>query len=578
MMKIKLNVQRCAELAVAMTAIAALIAGCGGGGSSSGTGTTSLSGTVADGYLSGVKVCLDKNSNSVCDSGEPYATTGASGAFSIAGVTSSDIANYPLVAEVPAGAVDEDTASAVGQAFVLTSPAGTKFVSPLTSIFHQMMKDNPSSSVAAIKTQLVSDMSLSSSIDPLADYVADAASSTSATSGVSATAHKFAKVVANSMMINYSVASGVSDSQKGALQGTLVKLAKLAAQSEGASVNPSTGTIGIEDNNTLRAVIATQLTTGTASQSVTVNFDVVNGSTSVKACDSVTLASTTRWDQTALPGAAATLLSSPVAGPTTTGKMKDIRFYISNVLLWDASGNAVPLVMDESPSGTVAADGAQSKNVALLNFGHSTNGTYATCADSSASLKTSITGKVVPGTYTGVSFTLGVPARSADFSTKLNHTLYSDTSNPLPMQVGDMAWNWQGGRKFFKLDIMPSTPATKFVSAGTTGTVPVINTHIGSTGCQGNPASVTGIETACTNPNKLSVKFDGFDTTSNTVVLSLDALFGGSDLTYEGGGAAGCMSGTTDPECAPIFNALGIGLTGANAGRTLGTQTVFTKR
>jgi len=38
------------------------------------------------------------------------------------------------------------------------------------------------------------------------------------------------------------------------------------------------------------------------------------------------------------------------------------------------------------------------------------------------------------------------------------------------------------------------------------------------------------------------------------------------------------MSGTTDPECAPIFNALGIGLTGANAGRTLGTQTVFTKR
>ena len=190
-MKIKLNVQRCAELGVAMTAIAAGIAGCGGGGGSSGTGTTTLSGTVADGYLSGVKVCLDKNSNTVCDAGEPYALTNASGVYSITGVTAADIAAYPVVAEIPATSVDSDTGSAVGQAFVLTTPAGHSFVSPLTSIAHQMLKDNPASSVAAVDAQLNADLQISASFDPYADYIADAASSASATSGVSATAHNF---------------------------------------------------------------------------------------------------------------------------------------------------------------------------------------------------------------------------------------------------------------------------------------------------------------------------------------------------------------------------------------------------
>ena len=172
-MKVKLNVKRCAELGVAMTAIAALIAGCGGGGNSS-PATTTLSGVVADGYLSGVKVCLDKNSNTVCDAGEPYALTNASGAYSITGVTVADIAAYPVVAEIPATSVDTDTASAVGQAFVLTTPAGHTFVSPLTSIVHQMIKDNPASSVAAVVAKLKTDMqvasSVSASFDPMSDY------------------------------------------------------------------------------------------------------------------------------------------------------------------------------------------------------------------------------------------------------------------------------------------------------------------------------------------------------------------------------------------------------------------------
>lgn len=47
----------------------------GGGGSPSTTSTTAtpttLSGKVIDGYIVGAGVCLDVNSNNVCDAGKP---------------------------------------------------------------------------------------------------------------------------------------------------------------------------------------------------------------------------------------------------------------------------------------------------------------------------------------------------------------------------------------------------------------------------------------------------------------------------------------------------------------------------
>ena len=138
-----------------------------------------------------------------------------------------------------------------------------------------------------------------------------------------------------------------------------------------------------------------------------------------------------------------------------------------------------------------------------------------------------------------------------------------------------MAWSWQSGRKFIKIDFRPDTAAKKYAS-GAVGTAAVLNTHIGSTGCTGDANN--GAETACTNPNRLAVKFDTFNATSQKVVLDVAKLLKDADLTYEGGSAAGCMSGTTDPECAPIFKALGLGFTGANGGRTLtgaDAQTVF---
>ena len=82
-----------------------LLTACGGGGGDSPApqppATTSMSGSVADGYLQGAVVCLDMNNNGRCDSGEPSATTNANGAYEIKNVVAGDETKYSTLVAVP---------------------------------------------------------------------------------------------------------------------------------------------------------------------------------------------------------------------------------------------------------------------------------------------------------------------------------------------------------------------------------------------------------------------------------------------------------------------------------------------
>jgi len=53
-----------------------------------------INGQAIDGYISGAKVCLDINSNDICDSNEPYTTTQSDGSFSF---NTTYTGNYPLI-------------------------------------------------------------------------------------------------------------------------------------------------------------------------------------------------------------------------------------------------------------------------------------------------------------------------------------------------------------------------------------------------------------------------------------------------------------------------------------------------
>jgi hypothetical protein len=159
-----------------------LIAGCGGGGSSTQASTTAVSGKVADGYLVGATVFLDKNSNYQMDVGEPSTTTDANGAYTL-NVDPADMGKYPIIAMAIKGqTIDKDTNQTVPNSFMLSMPAATmsgtvssNFISPMSTLIREKMAANPTMTLADVMTQL---RNLQAGIDMMADYMAGSQSGT----------------------------------------------------------------------------------------------------------------------------------------------------------------------------------------------------------------------------------------------------------------------------------------------------------------------------------------------------------------------------------------------------------------
>jgi len=129
----------------------ALLFACGGGGSLA----TTFAGKVIDGYVGGAKVCIDVNSNAVCDAGEPSATTDSTGSYSF--TYSGSVAGMHIIAEVPVGAVDSDLGP-VTKTYSLFAPAASaSVVTPLSTLVSSEMIANKSTAAAAeqsVKTSL----------------------------------------------------------------------------------------------------------------------------------------------------------------------------------------------------------------------------------------------------------------------------------------------------------------------------------------------------------------------------------------------------------------------------------------
>jgi hypothetical protein len=125
--------------ALALLAAAVLLAACSGGGDTPPAPTAAtplISGQVAmggsdgrKGLLAGATVCADSNGDGACGEGEPQATTGADGGFVLDAAAASAA---PLRVQVPAGATADGTP--VGTAFTLAAPAGSRGLSPLSSL------------------------------------------------------------------------------------------------------------------------------------------------------------------------------------------------------------------------------------------------------------------------------------------------------------------------------------------------------------------------------------------------------------------------------------------------------------
>ncbi len=113
-----------------------LLSACGGGGGGDSSATsraaddgstatlTTLTGTVADGYLRDARVFLDRNNNRIYDNGEPTAQSTTGGVYTL-NVSPGEGELFPVVVQVIAGqTVDEDTGTSVVNSYLLESLPG----------------------------------------------------------------------------------------------------------------------------------------------------------------------------------------------------------------------------------------------------------------------------------------------------------------------------------------------------------------------------------------------------------------------------------------------------------------------
>lgn len=220
----------------------------------------------------------------------------------------------------------------------------------------------------------------------------------------------------------------------------------------------------------------------------------------------------------------------PLNCTDTDKSLSDMRFFVSNVALIDASGGHHAVIL--SPDALW-----QQGSIALVDLetgaGNCRNGTQAT--------NTQVRGSVAAIDPVAVRFTVGVPF-------ELNH------ANPLlakaPLNDGAMHWHWRSGYKFMRAGITTQQDGTWL--------------HLGSTACEGTVGNISG----CSKPNRVEIELPGLHSTSATVAIDLAALFRETDL--ENGVRSDCSSGPAETECAGMFAALGLALDGgANKSTTV---------
>lgn len=232
---------------------------------------------------------------------------------------------------------------------------------------------------------------------------------------------------------------------------------------------------------------------------------------------------------------------------STSAKLRDLRFYLSDLHLIDANDHEVPINLSRNEwqhAGVVLID---------LEDGADICGE----AGGNAAMNAQIVGTVPEGIYTGIGYTVGVPLT-------LNH---SDThAQAAPLDVQAMSWAWQGGRKFIKLEVNPINGVTRPAQTNADGyetpakNQSTFNIHLGATGCSGSNPS-TGLVDTCERPNRMAYHSHAFNADTQRIAVDIQSLLASSDISQDLSGPYGCMSGVTDPECAAIFAQLNINLT-----------------
>lgn len=242
-----------------------------------------------------------------------------------------------------------------------------------------------------------------------------------------------------------------------------------------------------------------------------------------------------------------------LGNPAKATKLADLRFYVTNLQVTTKDGKTLPVSLKQNDF--------QQIDLGLIDL---ENGT-GSCSDRGDSLYNNQLTGTIPAPYTeadiqGVSFDIGVPSDR-------NHTLANDPRTKAPLDIQGMAWSWQMGRKFSKIELAPLDKVA--MKDGTMAKI--YNLHLGKMGCKGDATNGEAVNCKYNNIATVDLK-TSTPLSQNNITLNLANLYANSDITTDKGKKAGCMSFKADGDCKALFEQMGLDY---QTGTSTGKQKVF---
>ncbi|MET0341345.1 MAG: MbnP family copper-binding protein [Polyangiales bacterium] len=211
----------------------------------------------------------------------------------------------------------------------------------------------------------------------------------------------------------------------------------------------------------------------------------------------------------------------PLGTQGTLAEPLDVRFYVHDVTLIRGNGERVRLELHQD-------ERYQRDDVALLDFVDDTG----KCLTGDADIRNVVHGYAPEQSdYTGVAFTLGVPADK-------NHLNAAEA--PAPFNASGMWWAWSTGFKYTRIDVSSDVQPQWYF-------------HAGAMGCTGNAA--TGF--SCPSRHLAKIELSNYDPQGSLVVFDAARFYATTDITT-GGTTPGCMSFPGSPACPTLFATLGL--------------------
>jgi len=234
--------------------------------------------------------------------------------------------------------------------------------------------------------------------------------------------------------------------------------------------------------------------------------------------------------------------------------LSDLRFYVSNLHFYDASGAEVPHTLDRNDFQYADGSGA----VSLVDLTGNTEGSCASSAiaysEGTARTHLAVTGTTQPDRVATVSFDVGVP------QPLMKSIIASNTPEGSPSPLAEMYWSWATGYRHWVMN---------FTVLDSTGTHGDGYMHIGSRNCGPTGGNALSDRNSCEFVNTPAVRLSGFDLKKDKVKVDVTSALAGLDFqapiydpnTFEvigQGPGVECHSSPMQPHCPVIFPHFGL--------------------